>query len=322
MFHMKDITPNRLFGGALSDWERIVLPEKISLEEKGNRKFLLQCIESLHVKARSGKKRFFLDFSCTKKIIAGGMLVLYAELKNLKNTDKYIQFKCSDGKTNQIRQVLKQTKIYALCRKKKAVAITRDDVVHWRVVTGLSAITDKYPDIIDKVEFENSTTKQYLFSACTEATINVKKHAYLEGYQRLRHVDSNKELWWSFSQLKDNILTVLVYDLGVSIPETIPKKYPIAHRFVRLFKGETDANLIRAGIEMPTSRTGKPNSGNGLPRIASLARGYDTNTVCIQSRHGKVLISNKGTACDNFNLPLHGTLISWCIDVRTNYESE
>ena len=301
------------------NYEQIILPETISLESE-HREKLIKIITHIHKKLDSNVNKFFIDFSKTKKIIADGMIVFYSETKNIINTYPDVIFKTALTSNSKINQVLKQINIFNICNTKSdSVNIKRHDVIHWRLTSGIVAITSKYPDIIDEGDFKYASTKSYLYSACTEATINTKKHAYDEHFMGSRRVDGEKEIWWCFSQILDKKVSVFIYDLGLTLPETLPKKRPLLYKILKEMSLTDDAEMILGGIETPSSSTGEDFRGNGLPRIASIAKETSSSTMMIHSRKGSVIIGNNRTKKINHKIPLQGTLVSWIIDTGEHY---
>lgn len=297
----------------------IAFPEHIDIDGQGREK-VIEIICTINKNILNGCKLFLLDFRQTRKIIADGMLIIYAEIRNIINCNEKILFKCCNITSNRIKQVLKQIGFFALCNQHCIVDTTRDDVVSWRVCYGNSLIYDKFDTVVEpEKEFKQLPPESDLYGGCVEATKNVNRHAYIENFREMP-VCIQKEAWWCFSQVKDSKLHVVVCDLGVSIPYTLPRHKPKLYRFLRLFKGTTDADLIDGAITSPTSRSGESFRGNGLPKIADIAKVHG-GSLTIHSRKGVVHYSDAEPAKKmNFKTPLNGTVIAWSLPLGGEYE--
>lgn len=290
----------------------IVFPESIDIDGEG-RDSTLKIIDTINCGIYEGYKHFLLDFRKTRKIIADGMLLLYAELCNIQNNFEKVRFKCHPVATNKIKQVLKQIGFFCLCKQNCNVNTTRDDVVNWRMCSGIGIISKKFDDIVEQEkEFKQLPPECDLYGGCVEATKNVKRHAYIDNFREIP-VCIEKEAWWCFSQIKDKKLHIVVCDLGVSIPFTLPKHKPKLFRWLRLFQATTDADLIEGAVSTPTSRSGESFRGNGLPKIADIAK-VDEGSLTIHSRKGFVYYQGTKPAQKmNFKTPLNGTVIAWSL---------
>ena len=290
----------------------ILFPEHIDIDGPG-RERVLEIIEIINRNIAEGYKLFRLDFRLTRKIVADGMLLIYAELRNINNFNENISFKCCNITSNRIKQVLKQIGFINLCNQNCSVDTTRNDVITWRVCSGNSLIYDKFDTVVEpEKEFKQLPPESDLYGGCVEATKNVNRHAYIDNFREIP-ICTEKETWWCFSQVKDEKLNIVVCDLGVSIPYTLPHHKPKLYRFLRLFRKTSDADLIEGAINSPTSRSGESFRGNGLPKIAEIAK-VNGGSLTIHSRRG--VVHYRGTEPakkTNFKTPLNGTIIAWSL---------
>lgn len=239
---------------------------------------------------------------------------IYSILRNAKNLNNNILFKCVNV-TNKILQVLYQIGLLSLCNQTKPVEITRDDVMFWRFCCGRQAIGNKFDNVVPLDDrFSRIPSDADLYGACIEATNNVARHAYCEKNSIIQ-VAHQKEAWWCFSQIKNNKLVVIVCDLGVTIPYTLPKNMPDLTSFLQKknFYELSDSQMIFSAIQYSRSRTENLNRGNGLNKIAEIAK-IKNGMVSIQSRHGSVTCSeNSGYYNRDFKVPIFGTIIYWSL---------
>lgn len=124
---------------------------------------------------------------------------------------------------------------------------------------------------IEEISGGKVVAKSQMFRAITEAMTNVSKHAYPERLKYDRTILYKR--WWmtgSFDE-KENMISIIFFDQGVGIPNTIPNKYPKEIIFSFL-KGlglniNNDGALIRAAMELGRSQTELSYRGKGLPDV-------------------------------------------------------
>lgn len=288
----------------------IVFPQKIDIGSTHDRKATLATLTALKKASMSGKKEILLDFSKTQKVFSSAMIIIYAELINIINTYSDIHFKCARVRNDKVGQVLTQIGIYKLCRQNVSVKPTHSDVIHWRVCSGVKVISKKIDDIISIEELSLLPSTTDIYGGCIEATKNVLRHAYIRPRKILPVADKHTA-WWCFSQIKDDKLTVVVCDLGVSIPETLPITFPSFVEHMKSLGLGSDAGLIKGALQRPSSRSGEQGRGNGLPKIAEVVKLGGNLTIF--SRRGCVHVAGEETYLENYRQPLLGTVITWTL---------
>lgn len=294
----------------------IVLPDILFLAEiENNYKFrndLLTRIEEIHSYAKQHKK-ICLDFSSTKQIFSHAMLLLYAELHNLKNIYPNIKFSCKKSREMRVNHVLRQLDLFSLFNTHYPKIKFYKNVDYWKTSSGKFAIEDSYQEIFPKNNILDEETSENLYSACNEATINSVNHAYIDE-RKLSPVLKDKEAWWGFSEETDEYLSVSICDLGVGIPATIPStNKAFKEIFKELFDKENHGEIIARAIENYESRTKEKHRGNGLKTIANFAKNNNNISLAIYSSKGIVDIQNKNTTNHNCKKAIQGTIISWKI---------
>lgn len=293
----------------------INFPKEISITGK-YRGETLNSIERIKQYITNGGKKIYLDFSHTKKIIAAGMIAIYAELHNIKNVFPNIKFRCEKRSSSKVKQVLTQIGIYRLCGQKCFTKKpTRSDVIHWRVCSGVGVICEQIDKVISEKELSLVSQVGDIYGGCTEATKNALRHAYPETRLGIP-VAHDKSGWWCFSQVKDNRLTVVVCDLGVSIPYTLPLNFPDILTKLKKLGANTDADIIAGALKRPRSRSGETYRGNGLPKMMEVAS--IGGALSIYSRCGVVSALGTDIRTENYRNPLRGTIISWSLPLGGN----
>lgn len=293
-------------------YEEFKIPEHISLHDKKFRNELLTVIENIHNTIMSGKKRILLNFYETSKVYSQAMLLLFAEISNILNIHSKIRFRCKKPHNKKVSHVLSQIGIYSICGTHFTETQTYTDVVHWRVCRGSKVIGKLY----DKLTDTNKGLEKYeLYGGCIEASKNVTRHAYIEE-RKLSTVANDKCEWWMFTQVKDGVLTLNICDLGIGIPNTLPKQRKNLFKVLTEqmgFKKDDHASLICGAIDTPTSRSKKSYRGNGLPRMAAVVKDIDGAALEVYSQCGAVRIEKGQEYKVNFDNPIPGTIISWTL---------
>lgn len=291
----------------------ITLPREITVTGK-YRGETLNAIEKIKRAVLEGRKRIALDFSKTKKIIASGMITLYAEIHNILNLYPDIRLLCWKKSSDNIRQVLTQIGLYKLCKQKSfSRKPTRSDVIHWRVCSGVGVICEKIDKIVSEDELSRVSQRGDIYGGCVEATKNALRHAYPKDREGIP-VAYGRNGWWCFSQIKDGNLMVVVCDLGVSIPYTLPTNFPDILEKLKNLGTNTDADIIAGALKRPRSSSGEKYRGNGLPKIMEVAS--VGGSLVIHSRRGSVNVSGEQISSKNYKQPLKGTIISWSLPLR------
>ena len=154
---------------------------------------------------------------------------------------------------------------------------------------------------------------------------NVVHHAYPNDMS----YDTPVNHWWlsAAHNAQKKEATILIYDQGAGIPQTLPRKF--GERLRELFpKGlfGDDALMIQAAHDLARSATGERNRGHGLQRDI---RRYAQELSC----HGIYRVtSGKGEytfevglggnpeegseTLRTFRRPLNGTLIEWRLTLQ------
>lgn len=119
---------------------RYLAPNAITIDDKAYRSALLKFLWELRAHYLHHPSRTLLiDFSETTQLVAGGTLLLYAELNRLISySSNRVKLRCTEPANNRASQVLKQIGIYQICSNQSTVMTTRDDVVlygeRWSII--------------------------------------------------------------------------------------------------------------------------------------------------------------------------------------------
>lgn len=163
-----------------------------------------------------------------------------------------------------------------------------------------------------------------ILTGLSEAISNVTNHAYPADFQpKYPHVG---RLWIAATaDRRDNSLTVVVYDQGVTIPVT----YPRIQRYEKVlaylgrtlkqtpsFDFQNDGTYIRAAMRYGGSRTDERHRGKGLPQMMSVISRVGTGSMTVISRGGWCFRDTRGRFKSGaVRYPIGGTLIEWRVEL-------
>lgn len=295
-------------------------PFALNLWGKNNRRHTLSFIADLRRAIIDQNRPVVIDFKELQFAAAHAMLLFIAELdraKRIMGADFRLKLLPSD--TPRMNSVLEQVGLVDLCGGVLDGQKSESDetVKHWRYATG-ERINETTEEAFMKVEGALAPPLVAgLWRGVSEALGNSTEHAYLEP----RGTDSRRlatKRWWMFSQLRDNRLSVVVADLGIGIPRSLPLKWPrgTIAKLVGSFLGDgDDVRAIRAAMQVGASSTAKSNRGRGLPQIRNEMKDIEGASVSIFSNKG-ILIWNGEKKEEQFKErkdSIFGTVIAWSI---------
>ena len=277
----------------------IRLPKKIGLFKEKERRLLFDAVKKMYWKAKNSSK-IYIDFSETLKIYPEGMIYLYAEILNIQ-TIYNVSIKCKKSHNAKTNHILFQIGIFDICNYPFHSQKEYKNIVYWKKTSGSCVDGSKFDDIIDSDDriFKHPLGIN-IYGGFIEAIKNACIHAYIEA-RELSPVNNAETAWWVFSQLKENYVYIAVCDLGIGIPKTV---------FLRL-SIPNDADIIKAAIEKPSSRTKKYYRGNGLKTIADIAKQDIRASFSIYSCKGHVYSLEGMLRTINFKTSLPGTIVAW-----------
>lgn len=298
---------------------RITIPTTVSLEHLRHDALVLQLVRLRN--ALRGGHAVCIDFSATKEVIAGGMLLLFSELVRLKDIYPSAVMRCIPPKSNKVAEVLQHLKIFGLLNYESSVVPKRADVVTWRTASSSSVDGEQIGTVLESYKVLQRVQEKELFRGATEAVMNAVNHAYTEA----RGDDlppPAEEKWWMFCREDEESLVMAVCDLGIGIPRSLPKKHldELIREAMRKFSGglvRDDAKLIQAAMEINRTRTDKRGRGKGLPdlkKIIDKAGG----SLRIFSNRGMLKYENGVYRRKNYDKSIKGTLILWKIPLSGN----
>jgi len=168
---------------------------------------------------------------------------------------------------------------------------------------------------IEKIVGPGLVQKHVLFDSLSEAITNVIHHAYpgVTG-------GASAKPWWLSASFDSSSrkLTVLIYDQGVGIPETLPARWAHFEKVKEIFHTWSDSQKIQAAATYGRSSTNRPERGKGLGNLQEFAKAHEDGTLSIYSRHGLYRLSHASgnqiqTDLRDHDSSVGGTLIEWSV---------
>lgn len=322
-------------------------PAKLDIYSGKNHTLFIGFLEKLRTSVISNKKTF-ISFRNSTRITAAAGLLLVAETAKLVKAFPQAIIKCSFPPTsnegrykntyNIVESALNQIGFFELINQQCNRAAKYKSVDMWHQLSGETAdgslaqsLLDSLPDSIPK------RSKQKLYRGAIEAIANSVEHAYPS--IRLDGTNSLDSRWWMLVGLDERRLSVIICDLGVGIPETLPKKHP--ETLLSLIKSKfsifdnSDSELIRASTHIKSTRTLLANRGKGGKDFRSIARNFPSATLIVRSNKGAFFLTgekaaplkksssrryvegtNNRESTQNHSLSIRGTLTEWIVPLE------
>lgn len=322
-------------------------PSKLDIYSPKNHTTFLKFIENLRRSIKKNKTTF-ISFKNSYRITAAAGLLLVAETDRLVKAYPEALIKCSFPPTsnegiyknnfNVVESALNQIGFFKLIKQECQRVAKYANVDKWHQLSGDTAdgslaqsLLNSLPDKIPK------KSKQKLYRGAIEAIANSVEHAY----PSLRNDGINivDARWWMLVGLDDFNLTVIICDLGVGIPETLPKKHP--ESLLNLIKSKfsifdsSDAELIRASTHIKETRTLLDNRGKGGKDFRSIAKNFPSATLIVRSNRGAFFLTgensktlkktssrhyvngtNRRESTLNHTHSIRGTLTEWIVPLQ------
>ena len=295
---------------------RVFAPDIFGIETEDTRQPIFDFLANLRANFSDHNIRnIVIDFSRTRRFIASGTLLFYAELTRLLEfSDGRVRVRCTDAQNSRANQVLSQIGVFDLCGRKSSVKPILGDVVHWRVAKGHMVDNTICAPAIEEIEGRLAAPLvDGIFRGLGEAMTNAKHHAYGSVRKDGLNFVQPRQDWWMFSQLRGGFLSVVFCDLGVGIPATLPAKQP--HLFARLLalgKSSSDAACIAEAIQNSRSSTQIEGRGHGLGNIINVISKAQNGTVMVMSNRGFYSMrKGQKPIVGDYKRSIMGTLIYW-----------
>lgn len=268
-----------------------------------------------------------LDFSRTVEIAPAGMLLIYAELDRAlrMSSDRTISCKLPESGTEKatiVCQVLDQIGLLARIGQRPPNLRGDDEhhetVRHWRYATG-TRIDERPGDVLEEHEGRiTPALMERVQIGLAEALANIMHHAYLRPRDDGCRIYPERR-WWMFTREMNGRLDVVVCDLGIGIPKSLPLKWDkrFLAKVAQIFGNCTpDEAAIQTALILGESSTGDEHRGKGLPQIWNAVRESPGGEVGIWSEKAYVGHNpTDGEWSTSYSTPVQGTLVSWSLSI-------
>lgn len=225
-----------------------------------------------------------------------------------------------DGISQFNENQLSQTKTMRI------VCVTNADQLD-KIDTSLNELFEYFEPPYYSPTYPDPQPIKLLLSGISEAITNVVHHAYPNDIKLPNY--TFKKCWISAcANKKTNLLTIAIYDHGVSIPVTYPKTDGMVPKIKEYITSVTskvlhkskvkiiDGAYIQAAMQYGNSRTGEQNRGKGLPQMYELLTKIGNGKLSIYSRYGWCHKNFDGDIRSSTeHIPLTGTLIEWSVNL-------
>jgi hypothetical protein len=322
----------------------IEAPAKLDIYLSHNHKAFIEFISRLREKCKHNKN-IFISFKNTHRISAAAALLLYAETDRLISAFPDLKIRCSfppalsEGKYKNnnylVESSLKQVGFFKLIGQSSTKTTNQVSVRRWQQLSGNTADGSLANKLLDTLGASISKrAKQRLYRGAIEAISNCVEHAYPEIRKDGLNIDDKR--WWMLVGMDDHIISVIVCDLGVGIPETLPRKNPesIINRIYKKLniQDQSDGEMIRASTYIRRTRTGLSNRGKGGQDFRSVVEVFPSAMLSIRSNRGCYVLAGpnskkirkdrnrrfidelkRAEAVSNHSSSIRGTLIEWVV---------
>ena len=270
-----------------------------------------------------------LDFRWTEIFYPAATILLFAEIDRIVSTSELPKpITIIDPRSRRSRELLKQIGIHEMTGDKCEIVPAAHDVIHWRATKGRDQSGEQLAVLEVAANDANREQAQHveiagIWRGVSEAVANSVEHAY-----KLPRADGFFGLpdtrWWMFTQIRENVFTVAVCDLGcgyrATINETIPELFR-ANIAQHLFGGNRDVIAIQTAMEYGRSGTKQSERGKGSRDAMSVVQKHGTGELMIMSNtgwmrytflHGK----EQGRVHGSLGIDLKGTIVWWKLPLK------
>ncbi|MGH7012561.1 MAG: hypothetical protein ACREEL_00125 [Stellaceae bacterium] len=301
------------------------MPEVLSLKE--NRYDTIEIYRSIR---RAVRKRhaLHLDFTTLRRVTPAAALVLASEIDRWRRIRNFRPIVMDIERWDPgIAQLLLEMGLFDLVDAKNPPAFDPTAQSTQRFIrfrSGSGARGDEAIALRERLEGVTGESavpqsRRALFRGVTEAMTNVHKHAYHGPFED--HTPILPDEWWIGGgyDIARKSLRALVFDQGVGIPNTLPRRFPL-QSIVDFIKRrgwtDRDSTRIAAAMDLGATRTGNPYQGRGLPDLRRLANSARQARLRILSRCGEyIYCAGQPEQLVDYETLLGGTLIQWEIDL-------
>jgi hypothetical protein len=301
------------------NYKTISGPNELGCHSSDGMNCLLPWLAKLRVTTVNQDQPVFIDFSKSKKAEVVGFILMQAEIDRIKSIKGDNFIRGNSPKDPVTAQVFHQVGLSKLLGIRENIPITDKDVVYWKHTHGTKIDADKAGKLIVEIaQLHNldDDVIDILFTGVGEAITNSVMHAYPDDGKNTRFYGKKK--WWMFTGINENMLHVIVCDLGIGIPSSLKNKHPdLFQRFKYLFKSENHSELIEIAMEEGRSRSEQPHRGLGMVELKKFINFTHNGHLGIFSQKGVYVYQGDGKEnierSRNLKDSIMGTVVAWSV---------
>lgn len=301
--------------------ETIIAPRVFDLSDIKYRRKLIKMIHTMRHLAFVKHIGFNINFNRTESMVAPATLLFTAELRNIVSSvgDK-IKILCTKPISVKVNEVLFQIGIYKLLKIESLITPKHETVVNWKFTCGTNIDMRKFDDVVKENDHRIiDSLSQKFFRIVSEAITNTIDHAYMNNRSERRNILIEKESWWMFSQVRGQRLTLVVCDLGVGVPGSLPDLHPSLWEKVKSVLGSTPHNgkVIKMVIENSISRTKLGHRGKGFTDMVNVTGSQPDSELLVSSNSGWYFLKHgQKPIVKDFGNSTNGTIIMFVTPIE------
>lgn len=301
----------------------IQAPEFIELRNETSHKETCEFIDTIRHRAIDGLP-IEIDFTKTKRVYTCGTLLLLAEIDRLRRIlGEKLDIKANYPGDLTVEKVFQQIGLLKLLGLQERQSITEDDktVYNWRAATGTAVDLMLADPMFRGIKEKLPVGYRSIVRGVEEAMTNVIHHAYeLPRNDRLDQYPASKEKrWWVFAEVLDGWLHVVMCDLGIGIPRSLPTTWTEAVAGImslQISGKRKNTALVKRSFKVGKTRTELRHRGKGLKDIrqAAIALKGTLWLTTNQVQLGYDFSKDKPSATSGYyDESIMGTIIQWSI---------
>lgn len=306
----------------------VVAPIGISLYKPVQHLELVKFLSNFR-KATTRYNRVRIDFSKTQGLTScGGLLLLSEVYRAVKATTDTCKITCTYPESEKVEKVLQQIGLFNLLEKPCRKTITEEDkdIFHWKFATGIEVEPVQADPILKGIKSQIPRHYKKVVVGVEEAMDNSVHHAYISSRDdRLTgKPNADERRWWILAEILDDWLYVNFCDLGVGIPQSLPKKWEEEATDLlnlKITARQRDARMIERAFTVGRTRTDKGHRGKGLKNIASAAKELG-GRLAVYSNAGAAMKNYRDQQVSEvtrtYKRSIMGTVIQWSIPLSGN----
>lgn len=294
-------------------------PGRIDLYSDKTHRQTALFLRRLRVAALLSGKRVTIDFSGTTQVTAAAMLLTLAEIERIWELHPHPRpITIRMPRDDVVSQVFQQIGLYKLLGITRTVEVNHEDVTFWQYVSGSTVDGAAVGTFLERHVLDQLPENIELYEGVSEAMDNAVEHAAIR--PRPDSIPTLEGRWWMFAGVHKNRLVLVLADLGIGIPCSVPVKWDekvlaaIAQR-LRL-RRNTDGPYIRLAMELSRTRTDKRNRGLGMRELRDVLDQAGGGFLSVYSNRGGYSYhptERQKEKIRSFKTSIMGTIIEWSL---------